>query len=108
MFFEQYNHEPNIATVRFWLTHKVEMTPERVMMLPAKRAQGQAALAVMEQHLSTRRWFVADQYSIADIALYAYTHVADQGGFDLSGYPSGRAWLDRVAAQPGYIPITRG
>ena len=62
----------------------------------------------MERHLSTRAFFVGDRYSIADISLYAYTHVASEGGFDLSAYPTVRAWLERVAAQPGHIPITRG
>jgi len=108
MFFEQYSHEPNIATVRFWITHRVAMTPLIELSIPAKRKNGEAALGVMEQHLATRRFFVADRYTIADIALYAYTHVAGEGGFDLQPYPNIRAWLDRVAAQPGYIPIRRG
>ena len=108
MFFEQYSHEPNIATVRFWLTHKVAMTPLIELSIPVKRKNGEAALGVMEQHLATRRFFVGDRYTIADIALYAYTHVAGEGGFDLQPHPHVRAWLDRVAAQPGYIPITRG
>ena len=108
LFFEQYSHEPNIATLRFWITHNVEMTPERQAALPGKRTQGHAALAVMEGHLKDRAFFVGERYSIADIALYAYTHVADQGGFDLQPYPQVRAWLARVAAQPGYIPIDRG
>ncbi|MES1172381.1 MAG: glutathione S-transferase family protein [Bacteroidota bacterium] len=108
MFFEQYSHEPNIATVRFWITHRVEMTADRQTMLPLKMKQGHAALAVMEQHLAARPFFVGGRYSIADVALYAYTHVAGEGGFDLGSYPSVRAWLARVAAQPGYVPITRG
>jgi glutathione S-transferase len=108
MFFEQYSHEPNIATVRFWITHQVAMTPLIELSIPAKRKNGEAALAVMEQHLAKRRFFVGERYAIADIALYAYTHVAGEGGFDLQPYPHVRAWLDRVAAQPGYIPITRG
>ena len=108
MFFEQYSHEPNIATVRYWITHKVAMTPERVAALPGKRAQGDAALAVMEGHLKKNRWFAGGKYSIADIALYAYTHVAEEGGFDLQSYPALRAWLGRVAQLPGHIPITKG
>jgi glutathione S-transferase len=108
MFFEQYSHEPNIATVRFWIMHQVAPTPLIELSTPAKRKQGEAALGVMETHLATHRFFVADRYTIADIALYAYTHVAGEGGFDLQPYPHVRAWLDRVAAQPGYIPITRG
>ncbi len=104
MFFEQYSHEPNIATVRFWLTHDA-LTPERAAMLPAKTEQGHAALAVMEGHLTGRPFFVGDGPTIADLALYAYTHVAPEGGFDLSGYPAVRAWLDRVAGQPGHVAM---
>jgi glutathione S-transferase len=107
MFFEQYSHEPNIATVRFWITHAVPTTPLMDLSLPAKRAQGAAALAVMDGHLAQRPFFAGDGYSIADIALYAYTHVAGEGGFDLGLYPHVRAWLARVAAQPRYIPITQ-
>jgi glutathione S-transferase len=106
MFFEQYSHEPNIATVRHWITHKIEMTPERVAALPGKRKWGVAALDVMEQHLRTRSFFVGDRYSIADIALYAYTHVAHEGGFDLAPFPAVRAWLARVADQPRHLRIT--
>ena len=72
------------------------------------RPRGYDALGVMEEHLKSREWFVGDRYSIADIALYAYTHVADEGGFDLSNYPAIRAWLERVKSQPRHIPITRG
>ena len=106
MFFEQYSHEPNIATVRAWITHNVEMTPDRVAALPGKRKWGVAALEVMEQHLRARTFFVGDSYSIADIALYAYTHVAHEGGFDLAPFPAVRAWLARVADQPRHIRIT--
>ena len=108
MFFEQYSHEPNIATVRFWITHTVPVTPLIELSMPAKRAQGAAALGVMEGHLARRTFFVGERYTIADIALYAYTHVAGEGGFDLAPYENVRAWLARVAAQPGYVPITRG
>jgi glutathione S-transferase len=104
MCFEQYSHEPNIATVRFWL--HTELTDERRAQLPAKRAQGEAALAVMDGHLRARSFFVGERYTIADIALYAYTHVAGEGGFDLEPHPAVRAWLDRVRAQPGHVPIT--
>jgi len=93
--------------VRFWLQH-TDMTPEREAMLPAKRAGGYAALDVMENRLGGRDWFVGDGMTIADIALYAYTHVAHEGGFDLGDYPAVRGWLARVAATPGYIPITQG
>ncbi len=105
MFFEQYSHEPNIATSRFWMMH-FPITEERRSALEQKKKLGYAALDVMEQHLTTREFFVADTYSIADIALYAYTHVAHEGGFDLAPFSDVRAWLDRVRAQPGHIPIT--
>ena len=108
MFFEQYSHEPNIATPRFWITHRVEMTEERRLSLETKRRLGYAALGVMDGHLSENDFFVGGRYSIADIALYAYTHVAHEGGFDLEGFPAVRAWLDRVAAQPGQVPIAQG
>jgi len=108
MFFEQYSHEPNIATVRFWLAHATPVTPLIELSMPAKRALGYAALGVMEGHLATRPFFVGNRYTIADIALYAYTHVASEAGFDLAPYPHIRAWLARVAAQPGYIQITQG
>jgi glutathione S-transferase len=106
LFFEQYSHEPNIATPRYWITHKL-MNDERRATMEEKRRQGYAALEVMERHLDERRYFVAERYSIADIALYAYTHVAEEGGFSLSGYPSVRRWLDRVQSAPGHIPITK-
>jgi glutathione S-transferase len=106
LFWEQYSHEPNVATVRHWLTHGVEMTPFRELALADKRPKGVAALGVMEAHLATRDFFVADRFTIADIALYAYTHVAEEGGFDLKPYPALRAWLARVAALPRHIPIT--
>jgi glutathione S-transferase len=106
MFFEQYSHEPNIATSRFWLRH-TDFDSHRRRRYAEKLKDGVAALQVMERHLAgPRSFFVAERYTIADIALYAYTHVADQGGFDLSPFPSIRAWLDRVRAQPGHRPIT--
>jgi glutathione S-transferase len=107
MFFEQYSHEPNIATVRHWLRH-VGLDDERRALLPGKRAQGYAALGVMERHLTGRTFFVGERYSIADVALYAYTHVADEGGFELGAYPAVRAWLARVRGQPRHVPITQG
>jgi glutathione S-transferase len=106
MFFEQYSHEPNIATVRYWLTHGVEMTPDRTAALPGKRRGGQAALGVMEGHLQANPFFVGASYSIADIALYAYTHVAAEGGFDLSPFPAIERWIARVAEQPRHLKIT--
>ena len=108
MFFEQYSHEPNIATSRYWLTHGFEITPERKTMLESKKKGGNDALAVMDQHLARRQYFVAERYTIADIALYAYTHVAEEGGFALAPYAAIRAWLARIAGQPRHIPITRG
>jgi glutathione S-transferase len=105
MFFEQYSHEPNIATARYWITHRV-LTPERETLLPSKRKLGYDALGVMERHLQGRSFFVGERYSIADIALYAYTHVAGEGGFDLTGFPAVRGWIGRIPAQPGHVPIT--
>ena len=109
MFFEQYNHEPNIAVARAWLhVFDVEMTEERRAALEARQKLGYDALGVMEEHLESNDYFAGGRYSIADISLYAYTHVADEGGFDLGGYPAILAWLERVSSQPGYIPITQG
>jgi glutathione S-transferase len=106
MCFEQYSHEPNIATLRFW-TH-AGLLEQRAALVPGKREAGVAALGVMEGHLAKRSFFVAERYSVADIALYAYTHVAEEGGFALAPYPAIRAWLARVAGQPRHIPITQG
>ncbi|MEE8533469.1 MAG: glutathione S-transferase family protein [Alphaproteobacteria bacterium] len=106
MFFEQYSHEPNIATSRFLLKH-LDVDAARRTLLEQKKTAGHAALDVMEGHLTDRQWFVGERATIADIALYAYTHVAGEGGFDLAAYPAVRAWLDRVAAQPGHITITQ-
>jgi glutathione S-transferase len=109
MFFEQYTHEPNIAVARAWLhVFDIEMTAERRAALEARQKRGYEALRVMEKHLESNDYFVGGRYSIADIALYAYTHVADEGGFDLGGYPAILAWLERVSSQPECIPITQG
>lgn len=105
LFFEQYSHEPNIATSRFWLRH-TDFDSHRRRRYAEKIKDGVAALQVMEQHLASRTFFVDERYTIADIALYAYTHVADQGGFDLSPFPAIRTWLERVRALPGHRPIT--
>ena len=105
MFFEQYSHEPFIATVRFWKHFLPKLTPLQEMELPGRTEKGYAALAVMEQHLGRHEFFVGNRYGLADIALYAYTHVAGEGGFDLAGYPNVNAWMVRVAAQPGHVPI---
>jgi glutathione S-transferase len=107
LFFEQYSHEPFIAVARFIL-HLLPADHPRRAELPRLERGGLAALGVMEQHLARRPFFVADRYSIADIALYAYTHVAAEGGFDLTLFPAVRAWLDRVSDQPRHIPITQG
>jgi len=107
LFFEQYSHEPNIATARFWLGWlKPEPTPYYVETLARKQEAGRAALQVMDTHLAGQPYFVGGHFTIADIALYAYTHVAPEGGFDLMPYPNVRAWLDRVRGQPGHIAMT--
>ena len=107
MFFEQYSHEPFIAVARF-IRHLLPPDTPRRAELPRLEQGGYAALGVMERRLAEHPFLVADRYTIADIALYAYTHVADDGGFDLTGFPAVRAWLERVATQPGHVPITVG
>jgi glutathione S-transferase len=102
MFFEQYDHEPNIAVARFWALANINPGDEQ---LTAKRKGGEKALAAMERHLADREFLVGGRYSIADIALYAYTHVAPEGGFELEPYAAVRAWLERVAGQPRHVPI---
>ena len=104
MFFEQYDHEPAIAVARFWLTYsgRPEDFADR---LEERTAAGHRALAAMEEHLRTHDYFVGSRMTLADIALYAYTHAAPEGGFDLAGYPAIRAWIDRIAAEPGHVPI---
>ncbi len=105
MFFEQYSHEPYVATPRFIVKHLPADHPRRAE-LPDRLARGCAALAVMETHLKARQFFVGKRYSIADIALYAYTHVAHEGGHDLAPYPRVNAWLKRVAVQRRHVPLT--
>jgi glutathione S-transferase len=107
LFFEQYSHEPYIASVRYLVMHPDIADPRRTIVDTMMRPRGYDALRVMEGHLKSREWFVGERCSIADIALYAYTHVADEGGFDLADYPATRAWLERVRSQPRHIPITR-
>ena len=102
--FEQYSHEPYVATPRFIVRHLPPDSP-RHAELPQRLARGRAALTVMETHLSSREYFVGERYSIADIALYAYTHVAPDGGLALEPYPRVRAWLARVAAQPRHVGL---
>ncbi len=103
MFFEQYSHEPYIAVARFW--HFSGQVDDHRDELPAKMEGGRHALSVMERHLAERDWFVGARPSIADIALYAYTHVAHEGGFDLSETPAVERWTTRVAQWPGYVGI---
>ena len=105
MFFEQYEHEPNIAVARFW-KHLPKMDERQTRELPERMRRGHLTLGVMEKHLTGRQFFVGETCGLADIALYAYTHVAEEGGFDLAPYPAIRAWLARVAAQPNHIAIT--
>ena len=106
MFFEQYSHEPYIAVARYWLAYAPKEELEHKRPLVAEwHAKGNAALGVMETHLAQNDWFAAGRYSIADIALYGYTHAAQQGGFNLSSYAAVSRWLARVAAEPGHIPL---
>jgi glutathione S-transferase len=107
MFFEQYNHEPNVATMRFWVAFVGEerLNAAQRAQIPSKRAAGDAALKLMDEHLAGRDWLVGNGISLADVALYAYTHVAEEGGFDLSAYPAVAPWLARVAAEPGYVAM---
>ena len=104
MFFEQYDHEPNLAVARFWL-HVLGGAPEG-QSLEAKQEGSRKAIGAMESHLFGRTFLVDERFTIADIALYAYTHVAEEGGVSLEPYPSVREWIERVAAQPGHIAIT--
>ncbi len=104
MFFEQYDHEPAIAVLRFWLAYsgRPEAFADRV---EERTAAGHRALGAMEGHLGHRRFLVGEAPTLADIALYAYTHAADEGGFDLGSYPAIEAWLGRVVALPGHVPM---
>ena len=108
MFWEQYNHEPNIATVRFWMGWVGEGNLDDLQraLLPGKRAAGEAALKLMDNHLAGRDWFVGEAPSLADICLYAYTHVAEEGGFALAPYPAVRDWIARVEGLDDHIAIT--
>jgi glutathione S-transferase len=105
MFWEQYDHEPYIAVLRSWLRY-FGVPEGRAGEIEMRRKRGWAALDVMERHLAAEPFFVGGRYGVADIALYAYTHVADEGGFSLERYPAIRAWIDRVRGQPGHIAIT--
>lgn len=107
MFWEQYNHEPNIATLRFWMTEvgADKLNELQRMQMPAKRQGGEAALKLMDEHLGGREWFVGDAPSLADICLFAYTHVAGAADFELRRYPAVLAWLERVKKQRGFVPM---
>jgi glutathione S-transferase len=107
MFFEQYNHEPNVATLRFWLRFVGEANlseQQRAQIMP-KRMAGCAALELMDRHLADHRFFCGDAVTLADIALFPYTHVAEEGGFGLGDYPQVKAWIARVAALPGFVAM---
>lgn len=105
MFWEQYSHEPNVATLRFWraFVGEVALTEAQHAQIPGKEAAGHAALALMDEHLSDRDWFAGGAFSLADVVLYPYTHAAPSGGFDLSRYPAVTRWLKRVASRPGHM-----
>lgn len=107
MFWEQYNHEPNVATLRFWryFIGEAGLNEAQRAQIPAKEAAGNAALALMDARLSRTPFFIGDRLTLADIVLYAYTHFADDGGFDLGRFPAVVAWLERVAALPGHVTI---
>ena len=105
MFFEQYSHEPYIAVARFWKHFFTTLTPQQEIELPGRMEKGYAALGVMEQHLARHRFFVDGRFGLADIALYGYTHVAGEGGFNLDNFPQVNAWMARVAAQAGDVSI---
>ena len=107
MFWEQYNHEPNIATLRFWLRYVgIEaLTELQRMQLAGKREAGEAALGLMERHLAEHDWLAGERFSIADISLYAYTHVAGEADFDLDSYPALTAWMERITAMPANVTI---
>lgn len=108
LFWEQYNHEPNVATLRFWRGWIGEPSWNHVQrtMHPVKLAAGESALKLMDEHLAARDWLVGDAISLADVVLYPYTHVAEGGGFQLADTPNIQAWLKRVEATPGYLPMS--
>jgi len=108
MFWEQYNHEPNVATLRFWMgwVGEDKLSDVQRTQIAGKREAGNAALKLMDEHLSGRPWFVGDDISLADICLYAYTHVAGDAHFRLDHYPQVAAWLRRVEAEPDYVPMS--
>jgi glutathione S-transferase len=108
MFWEQYNHEPNVATLRFWKDHigHANLTEAQKHQIPSKREAGEAALKLMDKHLEARDWFVASHMTLADVCLFPYTHVAHEAGFEMHLYPRIGNWLERVKGQPHYIPMS--
>jgi glutathione S-transferase len=107
MFFEQYEHEPYIAVARRWIAYEPKAAFEtKRALVPEWHAKGNAALQIMENHLARNSWFAGGHYSLADIALYGYTHCAEEGGFDLSRYPAIQTWLKRAASRPNHIPLS--
>lgn len=104
MFFEQYDHEPNLAVARF-IRSILGSPPELAAKLTERQEGGRKALAAMDRHLRDREFLVAERYTLADVALYAYTHVAGEAGISLADYPAVRSWLERVAAEPGHVPM---
>jgi glutathione S-transferase len=107
MFWEQYNHEPNIATLRFWKrwVGVPNLTELQRLQMTGKRVAGNEALKLMNEHLKSRGWFVADHMTLADICLFAYTHVAGDAEFDLKRYPHVVQWIERVKGQPRYVAM---
>jgi glutathione S-transferase len=107
MFFEQYNHEPNIATLRFWMKWigLDNLSDLQRLQMPAKRQAGNAALKLMDEHLTGREWFAAGHMSLADVCLFAYTHVAGDADFDLGQYRHVLEWVERIKGQPHYLPM---
>lgn len=108
MFFEQYSHEPNIATLRFWMgwVEVENLTEVQRLQIPTKRQGGHAALKIMDEHLAGRDWFIGTHMTLADICLFAYTHVAGDAGFDLKRYPRVIDWIERVKGDPRYLPMS--
>jgi glutathione S-transferase len=107
MFWEQYNHEPNIATLRFWM-HSLgpdNLSDLQRLQMPAKRQQGNSALKLMDDHLQNREWFVGSDLTLSDICLFAYTHVAGDAEFDLKRYPNVLAWIERMEGHPRFVPM---
>ncbi|MET0589413.1 MAG: glutathione S-transferase family protein [Novosphingobium sp.] len=107
LFWEQYNHEPNVATLRFWFQFVGERNLSEIQrtQVPLKRVGGEAALALMDEHLSKQEWLATGKATVADVALFAYTHVCEGGGFCLDNYPAICAWLRRVESLPGFVPM---